>query len=88
MTLPLQDANTGELPPVACGGSLPGPFYSGAGILQTDVAMLGATQWLFVDHASRIPRPGDSPGPHSLHETRISDFLAWYHGQLQRARTR
>ena len=29
-----------------------------------------------------------SPGPHSLHETRISDFLAWYHGQRQRARTR
>jgi phenylpropionate dioxygenase-like ring-hydroxylating dioxygenase large terminal subunit len=59
MKLPLQDANTGELPPVAYGRSLPGPFYNNAGILGADVAMLGATQWLFVDHVSRIPRPGD-----------------------------
>ena len=41
------------------GQSLPGRHYSDTGIFDRDMRMLGDTQWLLVDHASRIPRPGD-----------------------------
>jgi len=41
------------------GQSLPGRYYSDPGIFDRDMRMLGDTQWLLADHASRIPRPGD-----------------------------
>ncbi len=41
------------------GQSLPGIFYSDAGIFAEDLRILGRTQWQLADHASRIPRAGD-----------------------------
>jgi phenylpropionate dioxygenase-like ring-hydroxylating dioxygenase large terminal subunit len=41
------------------GQSLPGIFYSDAGIFAEDLRILGQTQWQLADHASRIPRAGD-----------------------------
>jgi len=41
------------------GESLPGYLYSDMAVFEADVHMLGETQWLLLDHSSRIPRPGD-----------------------------
>ena len=41
------------------GGSLPGHFYSDAAIFAADLGFLCDTQWMLIDHASRIPNPGD-----------------------------
>jgi phenylpropionate dioxygenase-like ring-hydroxylating dioxygenase large terminal subunit len=49
----------GTLPPFRYGRSLPRPFYTDEAIHAADLSMLGATQWLFVDHSTRLARPGD-----------------------------
>jgi phenylpropionate dioxygenase-like ring-hydroxylating dioxygenase large terminal subunit len=41
------------------GQSLPGNYYVDPAIFAADLDMLGRTQWLLVDHQSRIPSPGD-----------------------------
>jgi phenylpropionate dioxygenase-like ring-hydroxylating dioxygenase large terminal subunit len=41
------------------GRSLPRHFYCDPRIFETDMRFLGETQWLLVDHSSRIPQPGD-----------------------------
>jgi phenylpropionate dioxygenase-like ring-hydroxylating dioxygenase large terminal subunit len=41
------------------GRSLPQEYYTSDEIYHRDVQMYGCTQWLFVDHASRIPNPGN-----------------------------
>ena len=35
------------------------PFHTDASIFERDVERIGLRQWLFVDHVSRIPEPGD-----------------------------
>jgi phenylpropionate dioxygenase-like ring-hydroxylating dioxygenase large terminal subunit len=59
------------------GRSLPGPYYSDPEVFSRDLRALGATQWLLVDHTSRIPRPGDyflfSLGSESLIVVRARD---------------
>jgi len=41
------------------GWSLAQPFYNSPRIFERDVQKIFLKEWLFVDHASRIPRPGD-----------------------------
>jgi Rieske 2Fe-2S family protein len=41
------------------GLTLEQPFYTDAAIFERDVERIVARQWLFVDHASRIPGHGD-----------------------------
>jgi len=41
------------------GRSLPGRFYSDIAIFDHDFRTIAATQWLLVDHVSRIPHIGD-----------------------------
>jgi phenylpropionate dioxygenase-like ring-hydroxylating dioxygenase large terminal subunit len=41
------------------GRSLPQHFYSDTHVFESDIRFIGETQWLLVDHASRIPRAGD-----------------------------
>ena len=50
------DAGPSERP--AAGRSLPQAYYVSEEIYRRDIKMYGSTQWLFVDHASRIPDPG------------------------------
>lgn len=57
--LPPNGSDTVAAPSIAYGRSLPSAYYSSLDIYQDDVRMLGATQWLLVDHASRIARSGD-----------------------------
>lgn len=48
----------GNLRP-AVGRSLPQEYYVSSEWFQRDVKMYGATQWLLVDHVSKIPSAGD-----------------------------
>src|SRR5262249_49279041 len=41
------------------GQSLSRHYYTSPEIFEQDVRMLGETQWLMVDHVSRIPNVGD-----------------------------
>ena len=41
------------------GFSLERPFYTDDGIFERDLAAIIARQWLYVDHASRLPEAGD-----------------------------
>ncbi|MGQ4596406.1 SRPBCC family protein [Nocardia sp. R6R-6] len=41
------------------GRSLPQQYYTSPEIFALDMQMYGTTQWLYVDHASRIPNPGN-----------------------------
>ncbi|MDE2150708.1 MAG: aromatic ring-hydroxylating dioxygenase subunit alpha [Betaproteobacteria bacterium] len=48
-----------QLPPAPAGHTLPQAFYAEEAVYRRDVRMLAQTQWLLVDHASRIPSSGD-----------------------------
>lgn len=48
-----------HLPPSQAGYTLPQAYYTVADIFHQDLRLIGETQWQLVDHASRIPRPGD-----------------------------
>lgn len=69
-------ANTAESG-IAYGRSLPRRFYADEDIFKRDLAALTATQWLLIDHVSRIPRAGDyflfSIGGESLIIVRAKD---------------
>ncbi|MDP7179323.1 MAG: Rieske 2Fe-2S domain-containing protein [Verrucomicrobiota bacterium] len=41
------------------GFSLEQPFYADPAVFERDLARIFRRHWLFVDHASRIPTPGD-----------------------------
>lgn len=41
------------------GQSLAGRYYSDPELFARDIGILGKSQWLLVDHVSRIPKPGD-----------------------------
>lgn len=41
------------------GFSLPGPFYTSAGMLQADLDAVFAADWVFACNVAEIPRPGD-----------------------------
>jgi len=41
------------------GWSLAQPFYNSPQVFERDLERIIFKQWLFIDHASRIPRPGD-----------------------------
>lgn len=52
-------ANRWNSPSLQYGRSLPRSYYCDPEVFEQDMRMLGATQWLLVDHASRIPHAGD-----------------------------
>jgi len=47
------------VPPFQYGRSLPRVFYTDDAVHAADVSMLGATQWILVDHVNRLRRAGD-----------------------------
>ena len=53
--LPLEELVARQTP----GMSLEQPFYTDAEIFERDLERIVSKQWLFVDHVSAIPKPGD-----------------------------
>ena len=53
--LPLEELLQRQMP----GMSLEQPFYTDPRIFEEDLRRIIARQWLFVDHVSVIPKPGD-----------------------------
>jgi phenylpropionate dioxygenase-like ring-hydroxylating dioxygenase large terminal subunit len=54
-SLPIADLVARQTP----GMTLEQPFYNDPGVFQRDLEAIVAKQWLFVDHISALPTPGD-----------------------------